>query len=205
MYDIQPIINKIEIYKDAPIVIDGNYSPEAEEEIVFTATHNATIKIKDYGTIKLELYGEEAPITVANFVKLASEGFYNGLTIHRIQSNFMIQGGCTKGDGTGGSSTTIKGEFSSNKYYGNDLSHIRGVISMARSGNSMDSASSQFFICNGDSTFLDGAYAAFGYVINGMSIIDAITINHEKYATGNSNTIPDKTKQPVIDYVRVVE
>jgi peptidyl-prolyl cis-trans isomerase B (cyclophilin B) len=146
-----------------------------------------------------------APITVDNFVKLANEGFYNGLTIHRVKADFVIQGGCTKGDGTGGSSTTIKGEFSSNKYYGNDLSHIRGVISMARSGASMDSASSQFFICNADATNLDGAYAAFGYVINGMSIVDAITTNCAKYATGNSNSIPDKSKQPVIEYVIVVD
>lgn len=166
-------------------------------------TVTVEIMFRGYGAVTLLLDKTTAPATVANFVKLANDGFYNGLTIHRIQDNFMIQGGCTKGDGTGGSSDKITGEFSSNGH-NNDISHIRGVISMARS-NDKNSASSQFFICNGDSTFLDGNYAAFGYVINGMSIIDALTYNNLKYATGDMGVIPNKTKQPVIEYVKVID
>lgn len=132
----------------------------------------ATIKVKDFGDITLELYPDKAPVTVNNFVDLAESGFYDGLTFHRIYSGFMIQGGDPDGNGNGGSGKTIKGEFSANGVE-NDISHVRGVISMARS-KSFDSASSQFFICHADSTFLDGQYAAFGRVTDGIEVVDRI-------------------------------
>ena len=125
------------------------------------------------GTIYLELYGNLAPITVANFTKLVSEQFYDGLTFHRIIENFMIQGGCPNGDGTGDSGERIKGEFASNGVQ-NDLKHERGVISMARALYPMDSASCQFFIVHKTSPHLDGDYAAFGKVVSGLDVVDAI-------------------------------
>ncbi|GEM_PF-6018621 len=131
------------------------------------------IKIKDYGTVVIEVYPDVAPETVANFLALVDEGFYNGLTFHRIYPGFMIQGGDPSGDGTGGSPNTIKGEFSANGFE-NNLSHQRGVVSMARSDD-YDSASSQFFICVDDaSASLDGNYAAFGEVVEGMDAVDKI-------------------------------
>ena len=120
----------------------------------------------------MELRPDIAPITVENFVKLAKEGFYNGLTFHRVISGFMIQGGCPQGTGTGGPGYTIKGEFEANGVK-NDLKHLRGVISMARAMNP-DSAGSQFFIMHQDAPHLDGQYAAFGAVTEGMDIIDEI-------------------------------
>ena len=134
--------------------------------------HHAKIKVKDYGTIEVELDGDTAPITVANFIKLVNEKFYDGLTFHRIMSGFMIQGGDPLGNGTGGSDETIKGEFSSNGVE-NNISHKRGVISMARSSDP-DSASSQFFIMHETSPHLDGQYAAFGHVVSGMDAVDEI-------------------------------
>ena len=131
-----------------------------------------TITMQDGGVIKLELYPDKAPITVENFTKLAKEGFYDGLIFHRVISGFMIQGGDPEGTGFGGSDKTIKGEFSDNGVK-NDISHKRGVISMARS-QKYDSASSQFFICHADATFLDGQYAAFGKVVEGMDVVDRI-------------------------------
>ena len=131
------------------------------------------ICVKGYGKMVVMLDATTAPKTVENFIKLAEEGFYDGLTFHRIIDGFMIQGGDPDGNGSGGSDTNIKGEFSSNGHK-NDISHIRGVISMARS-NDPNSASSQFFICHDDaSSSLDGSYAAFGYVVEGMSVVDAI-------------------------------
>lgn len=132
----------------------------------------AVIFETEQGNMKAELYPEIAPITVANFKKLVEEGFYDGLTFHRIIDGFMIQGGDPKGDGTGGSPDKIKGEFLANGIE-NNLSHERGVLSMARS-NDMDSASSQFFIVHEDSTYLDGMYAAFGKVTEGMDVVDKI-------------------------------
>ena len=134
--------------------------------------HHAEIEIENYGTITLELDADTAPITVENFCTLAGDGFYDGLTFHRIISGFMIQGGDPDGTGSGGSDKTIKGEFFSNGVE-NNISHVRGVISMARS-DAPDSASSQFFIVHEDSTFLDGEYAAFGHVTSGMEIVDDI-------------------------------
>ena len=138
-----------------------------------TSTHRVAIEVQDFGTIELELYPNKAPITVANFEKLVKEGFYDGLTFHRIGKGFMIQGGDPKGDGSGRSDKTIKGEFSQNGFTRNDIKHERGVISMARS-SSNDSASSQFFIMHGDAPYLDGSYAAFGRVTSGMDVVDAI-------------------------------
>lgn len=145
------------------------YTPPALEEDV---TYTARIDVKDYGTITVELDQSAAPITCANFVELAESGFYNGLTFHRIEPGFVIQGGDPNGNGTGGSEHDIVGEFAENGYK-NDLSHVRGTISMARSEDP-DSASSQFFIVHEDATFLDGKYAAFGTVTDGMDVVDAI-------------------------------
>ena len=133
----------------------------------------AIIEIRKFGKVIVELYPEVAPITVDNFVKLANKGFYNGLTFHRIIKGFMIQGGCPKGNGTGGPGYEIKGEFSANGV-NNPLKHTRGVISMARASDP-DSAGSQFFIMHQDAPYLDGQYAAFGKTISGIEVIDAIS------------------------------
>ena len=158
------------------------------------------IKVKGYGTIEVELDGDTAPITVANFIKLVNEKFYDGLTFHRIMSGFMIQGGDPLGNGTGGSDETIKGEFSSNGVE-NNISHKRGVISMARSSDP-DSASSQFFIMHQDSTYLDGEYAAFGKVTKGMKVVDKIC--EDATPTDGNGTI-EKADQPVIESIRMVD
>ena len=131
-----------------------------------------TITMENGDTIKAELYPDVAPITVENFVKLVKEGFYDGLTFHRIISGFMIQGGCPNGNGTGGPGHTIKGEFSMNGVK-NDLKHTTGVLSMARS-MAPDSAGSQFFIMHKTSPHLDGQYAAFGQVIEGMDVVNKL-------------------------------
>ncbi|MFZ5989935.1 MAG: peptidylprolyl isomerase [Bacillota bacterium] len=131
------------------------------------------IEMEDGGKMVLELYPEYAPETVDNFIKLTEDGFYDGLTFHRIIKGFMIQGGDPQGNGSGGSEKTIKGEFAENGFKQNTLKHTRGVISMARS-NLPDSASSQFFIMHGDSSFLDGKYAAFGKLIEGEDVLDKI-------------------------------
>lgn len=163
-------------------------------------TVQAEIKVKDYGTIMVDLYPEIAPITVENFVKLAEDGFYDGLTFHRVMKGFMIQGGDPKGDSTGGAEETIKGEFSKNGVE-NPLSHKRGVVSMARS-QMPDSASSQFFIVHEDSTYLDGDYAAFGCVTEGMDVVDKIC----EEATGqDQNGMLPKENQPVIESITVKE
>ena len=130
------------------------------------------IEMADGGIIRIELNPEAAPITAANFEKLVSQGFYDGLIFHRVIAGFMIQGGDPTGTGMGGSDENIKGEFKVNGI-SNPLSHKRGVISMARSQR-YNSASSQFFICHADATFLDGQYAAFGRVIEGMEVVDRI-------------------------------
>ena len=132
----------------------------------------AIIEVNKYGTIEVELDPSVAPLTVENFVKLANKGFYNGLTFHRVIKGFMIQGGCPKGNGTGGPGYTIKGEFAANGV-NNPLKHTRGVISMARAMDP-NSAGSQFFIMHQDAPHLDGQYAAFGKVIKGIEVVDAI-------------------------------
>lgn len=138
-----------------------------------------TIKMKDGGIIKAELYPEIAPISCENFVKLAKQGFYNGLIFHRVIKGFMIQGGCPDGTGMGGPGYTIKGEFASNGVK-NDLKHTRGVLSMARAMNP-NSAGSQFFIMHQDAPHLDGDYAAFGKVIEGMDVVDGIADQRTDY------------------------
>ena len=167
---------------------------------LLTGLHHVTIDVQDYGTISLELDADTAPISVTNFINLANEGFYDGLTFHRIISGFMIQGGDPNGNGTGGSEKTIKGEFSANGVE-NDISHVRGVISMARA-NDPDSGSSQFFIVHEDSTFLDGQYAAFGHVTDGMDVVDAIC---EAVPVQDNNGTVAAADQPVITAVTVVD
>ncbi|MEI3318681.1 peptidylprolyl isomerase [Eubacterium ramulus] len=184
---------------------DGTDGEAAETAVLdtsqeLTGIHHADISIRDYGDIKVELDADTAPITVTNFVKLAQEGFYDGLTFWRIMDGFMMQGGDPKGNGTGGADETIKGEFSSNGVK-NDISHVRGTISMARSSDP-DSASSQFFIVQSDSTFLDGDYAAFGKVTDGMDIVDEICKNAKP--TDNNGTIK-ADEQPVIETIKITD
>ena len=162
--------------------------------------HHVRITVKDYGTIDVELDGDTAPISVANFLDLAEEGFYDGLTFHRIISGFMIQGGDPLGTGMGGSDREIKGEFAMNGVE-NPLSHTRGAISMARSQRP-DSASSQFFIVHEDSQYLDGQYACFGYVTEGMEVVDAIC-EAVPVEDGNGTVAPEN--QPVIESVAVID
>ena len=175
-------------------------APAANEESQGVGTHHAEIEIQDYGTITVELDGDAAPITVQNVMDLANAGFYDGLTFHRIISGFMMQGGDPNGNGTGGSENTIKGEFSANGVE-NPLSHTRGAISMARA-QAPDSASSQFFICHADSTFLDGQYACFGYVTDGMDVVDAVC--EAAQPTDDNGTIP-ADQQPVITAIRITD
>lgn len=158
----------------------------------------ADIVIKDYGTITISLDAEAAPETVENFISLAESGFYDGLTFHRIWEGFMMQGGDPNGDGTGGSETTITGEFSANGHV-NNLSHTRGTVSMARAKD-YNSASSQFFIVQEDSTYLDGEYAAFGTVVSGMEIVDQICADAEPI---DRNRLIAADAQPVIESITI--
>lgn len=171
-----------------------------EEETYMTGLHHAEIVIKDYGTISLELDADVAPITVTNFVKLVNEGFYDGLTFHRIIDGFMIQGGDPLGTGLGGSDEEIKGEFLLNGVK-NNISHTRGTISMARA-TSYNSASSQFFIVHEDSTFLDGKYAGFGKVTSGMEIVDKICAD-TKVEYDNGTVL--KENQPIIEKITMID
>jgi len=159
-----------------------------------------TIEMEDGGVMKAELYPEVAPNSVNNFISLVSKGFYNGLIFHRCIPGFMIQGGDPNGDGTGGSEENIKGEFSNNGV-DNDISHTRGTISMARASDP-DSASSQFFIVQADSTFLDGDYAGFGHVTEGMDIVDKIC--EDAKPTDDNGTIPSD-QQPVIEKITITD
>lgn len=156
--------------------------------------YNIEIKIKDYGTIDATLDADVAPITVTNFVDLVKSGYYTGLKFHRIIDGFMMQGGA------GNSRNTIKGEFSSNGIT-NNISHVRGTISMARSSDP-DSASTQFFIVQSDSTYLDGNYAAFGTVTNGIDVVDKVCKNVD--VEDNNGTVALEN-QPVIEYIKVIE
>lgn len=175
-------------------------SSEIEDNLGVPKVGNylATIDIADYGVIELELYGSVAPLTVTNFVNLVNDGFYDGLTFHRIIDGFMIQGGDPLGNGMGSSENTIIGEFVANGV-DNTLSHKRGVISMARSQD-YNSASSQFFIVHEDSTFLDGQYAAFGEVVSGMDVVDAIC---DSVTVEDDNGTVLKENQPVISSITV--
>ena len=180
---------------ELPIMTDGEQPKETEHEL-----HHVQIVIRDYGTVSLELDATAAPITVQNFLDLASSGFYDGLTFHRIMDGFMIQGGDPLGNGTGGSSETIPGEFLQNGV-DNPISHVKGVISMARS-SSPNSASSQFFITVADATFLDGAYAAFGHVTEGMEIAEQLA--RDARPIDNNGTIP-ASEQPVIESIVITD
>lgn len=172
----------------------------SQNKDLLSGNHHAEIDVKDYGVIKVELNADEAPITVTNFVKLAKEGFYDGLTFHRIINGFMIQGGDPEGNGTGGSDETIKGEFSANNV-DNVLKHTRGAISMARSQD-YDSASSQFFIVHQTTSSLDGQYAVFGYVYEGMDVVDKIATNVP--VTDDNGTV-EAANQPVINSIKITD
>ncbi len=171
-----------------------------ESENLLSGKYNIEIEFEEYGTIALTLDADLAPVTVTNFLDLVQDGFYNGLTFHRIISGFMIQGGDPLGLGYGGSDRNIQGEFASNGIE-NNLSHTRGVISMARSGDP-NSASSQFFIMHADATYLDGDYAAFGQVTSGIEVVDAICENTP--VVDNNGTVL-AANQPKIKEIRIVE
>lgn len=173
---------------------------ESGQDELLSGKHHIRINMKDLGTIEVELDADQAPITVTNFVNLAQDGFYDGLTFHRIIEGFMMQGGDPNGNGTGGSEQEIKGEFSANGV-DNTLSHTRGAISMARTAIP-DSASSQFFIMHQDGTYLDGQYACFGYVTSGMEIVDDICEN--AVVTDGNGTVPSED-QPMIESIEVVD
>lgn len=179
---------------------DSVSTTSADNTEAVSGMHHAEIEIEDYGTISVELNADVAPITVQNFIDLANDGFYDGLTFHRIINGFMMQGGDPLGNGTGGSENNIKGEFSNNGVE-NNLSHTRGAISMARS-SAYDSASSQFFIVHQDSTYLDGDYAAFGYVTDGMDIVDEICTTTP--VTDSNGTVTAEN-QPVIKTIKIID
>ncbi|MBQ3435724.1 MAG: peptidylprolyl isomerase [Bacilli bacterium] len=181
------------------VLITGCGSKKGSDNML-SGKQKIAIEIENYGVIKAELDADVAPITVTNFMKLVDEKFYDGLTFHRIIDGFMIQGGDPKGDGTGGSDETIKGEFTNNGVE-NNISHKRGVISMARSQDN-DSASSQFFIVHKDSTYLDGEYAAFGHVTEGMEIVDKICADVK--VEDNNGTVL-KENQPVIKSIKKIK
>ena len=180
---------------------NNNTSSQKNDEEIETTVEStgelpiATIKIKDFGTIKAELYPDKAPNTVNNFISLANSGFYDGLIFHRVIKGFMNQGGDPDGVGTGGPGYSIKGEFSNNGYINNDLKHTAGVLSMARA-NDPDSAGSQFFIMAEEASYLDGDYAAFGKVIEGMDVVNDINS-----VQTNSNDKP--LKDVVIESITV--
>lgn len=174
---------------------DIQYNPEPY------GIHHAIITVENYGEIHLELDGDTAPVTVKNFVELAKSGFYDGLTFHRIIESFMIQGGDPDGNGQGGSEEVIIGEFESNGIE-NDISHKRGVISMARLSDDPNSASSQFFIMHRTSTYLDGDYAAFGHVTEGMTVVDKIA--SEAIVEDENGTVAAKN-QPVIKSIVITD
>ena len=168
---------------------------------MISGKHHIEIEVEGYGVMKLELDADKAPVTVENFIALAKDGFYDGLTFHRIIDGFMIQGGDPLGNGMGGSDNEIKGEFAANGCKTNDISHRRGVISMARAQR-YDSASSQFFIVHKDSTFLDGQYAAFGHVPDGIDAVDLIC--HDTPVRDNNGTVA-RDDQPKIVRIDVID
>ena len=207
---IKRIVSLILIMSSLTLLFAGCGKVDLDDYTEDTSTEKkdyyyVAMAIEDHGVIIVKLDAVNAPITTENFVKLVREGFYDGLTFHRVMENFMIQGGDPKADGTGGSPNKIIGEFLNNGVY-NPIKHERGVISMARS-NAMDSASSQFFICNASNynvSNLDGNYAAFGHVVEGMDVVDSITSATARY--GNSNGMISKhKKQAVITKMMVIE
>lgn len=182
---------------EEPPVTNVNGRPEGD---YLSGMHYVQIDVQDYGSMLAELDADAAPIAVTNFIKLVKEGFYDGLTFHRVIDGFMIQGGDPNGNGTGGSSEDIWGEFAQNGW-NNPIAHERGVLSMARSSDP-NSASSQFFIMHQAAPHLDGSYAAFGRVLDGMEVVDAICQNTP--VTDDNGTV-EKANQPVITSIRVLE
>lgn len=180
---------------------EKNENPNYNSDNYLSGTYYALMDVDYYGEIYLELNADAAPATVTNFVNLAKEGFYDGLTFHRIVDGFMIQGGDPEGTGLGGSTYTIPGEFSINGYE-NSISHVRGTISMARASNDYDSATSQFFIVQEDATGLDGYYAGFGKVVSGMDIVDAIC---DDVMVEDDNGTVLAENQPVITSITIIE
>ena len=184
------------------IIAKGVFTYEEKDvNNYLSGKHNIEIKMKDYGSMYLELDADTAPITVTNFINLVNDKFYDGLTFHRVIDGFMIQGGDPEKNGSGGSDKTIKGEFSKNGV-NNNIKHVRGVISMARSDDP-DSASSQFFIMHKDYPTLDGDYAAFGKVTKGIEIVDEIVKDY--YNEEYSNGMLPLDNQPTIEYIKVIE
>ena len=179
---------------------DTQTETQAVEKAEGIGIHHAEIEIADYGTVKLELDGDEAPLTVQNFMDLANDGFYDGLTFHRIIDGFMIQGGDPNGDGSGGSEKNVTGEFAANGIE-NNISHEKGVISMARAQD-FNSGSSQFFIMVDDGDYLDGQYAAFGHVTDGQDIVDKIA--SDARPTDDNGSIA-KEDQPVITKITITD
>ena len=177
----------------------GNGDENGNEPLL--EKYTVIIDVEEYGEITLELDPNAAPITVANFIGLVRDGFYDGLSFHRIMEGFMIQGGCPHGNGTGGSPETIVGEFAANGIE-NNIDHVRGVISMARTFDP-NSASSQFFIVQENSPLLNGEYAGFGHVITGMEIVDAIAANTPVGSEATGEVF--RADQPRIASIRVVE
>ena len=175
-------------------------STSAKNQAAAAGKRHVEIDVKDYGIISVELDGDSAPITVANFLDLAESGFYDGLTFHRIIKGFMIQGGDPNGDGSGGSGKSIKGEFSNNGV-NNPLQNTRGAIAMARQSGNNNSATSQFFIVHQDSMQLNGDYAVFGYVTNGMDIVDKICAD----TPAGKNGVVTAENQPVITSIKVID
>ena len=178
----------------------GKKEPEPTESPYLSGLHHVELVIKDYGTISLELDADTAPISVTNFINLAKAGFYDGLTFHRIINGFMMQGGGFTEDGLPKSADNIKGEFAKNGVT-NNIDHDRGVISMARATD-FNSASSQFFIMHKKADHLDGQYAAFGHVTEGMDIVDQICENTPVQNKNGSVALADR---PVIETIRVID
>lgn len=179
------------------VIPNSQSKTQEKEEKYMTGIHHVLLTVKDLGEITIELDADTAPITVTNFLKLVNSKFYDGLTFHRIIDGFMIQGGDPTGTGSGGSKETITGEFESNGIK-NDITHVRGVISMARS-NDKNSASSQFFIVQKDSDYLDGNYAGFGHVTKGIEVVDKV-VKAVKGKTGANGEV-EPEDQPVIESI----
>ncbi len=179
------------------VIPNSQSKTQEKEEKYMTGIHHVLLTVKDLGEITIELDADTAPITVTNFLKLVNSKFYDGLTFHRIIDGFMIQGGDPTGTGSGGSKETITGEFASNGIK-NDITHVRGVISMARS-NDKNSASSQFFIVQKDSDYLDGNYAGFGHVTKGIEVVDKV-VKSVKGKTGSNGEV-EPEDQPVIESI----
>ena len=186
---------------ESQLISEANPKRELKDPEEKYGTHHAVMTVKNYGVIKMELYGDIAPITVKNFVELCKSGFYNGTKVHQILPEIMMQAGAPKDNENGHNGTFITGEFAMNGYR-NDLKHTRGVVSMARQDN-MNSASCQFFIVLDDLDRLDGKYAAFGKVTEGMELIDQMAANVQ-YDDEFAGTIL-KEHQPVIESIVITD